>query len=84
MYKKIHAALYGLRVAAIAGEKLVVKKIMRKPTKKDKNNDRFLLGGNPAGRTVLAQAIQYVYEMGNWMGVGMLPIGCSICKRKVK
>ena len=44
---KIHAALYTLRVSAINGQKLIMGKIMRKPTQRDKNKERFLLGGIP-------------------------------------
>ena len=81
---KIHAALYALRVSAINGQKLIIKKIMRRPTKNDKNQERILLGGNPMGRRIITKAIEYVYEWGDWMHTGNLPIGIVFDKEKRK
>lgn len=57
---------------------------MRKPTQRDKNKERFLLGGNPVGRRIITKAIEYVYEFGGWMYVGHLPIGVIFDKEKRK
>lgn len=70
-HAQIHVQLYGIRVSALLGQELTIKKILRRPTTKDRNNDRFLLGGTSAGRATIAYAIEYVYEIGDWFGTGV-------------
>jgi len=81
-HAKLHVELYGIRVAAIAGQKLVVQKILRKPTAQDSNGDRFFLGASSGGRMAIAQAIDFVYDAGDWMSRGRLPIGVVFPKER--